>query len=141
MIVYDLTCAAGHTFEGWFEDEKAFDAQKRKKLISCPVCSDLNVTRLPSAFAIKSPQKRALRKPSPNEFEAFEELVSDYIDKNFDDVGCDFSKEALKIHYGVSEKRNIRGTSTKAEEDILKKEGVPFFKVPSQEPSDSDTDS
>lgn len=141
MIVYDLTCAAGHTFEGWFEDEKAFDAQKRKSLISCPVCNDLNVTRLPSAFAIKSSRKRALKKPSLNEFEAFEELVSDYLDKNFDDVGCDFSKEALKIHYGVSEKRNIRGTSTKAEEDILKKEGVPFFKIPAPEPSDSDTDS
>lgn len=140
MIVYDLTCAEGHTFEGWFEDENAFDEQKSKELISCPVCNDINVTRLP-AFAIKSPQRRAFRKPTPGESEALEQLVCDYLDNNFDDVGCDFSKEALKIHYGVSEKRNIRGTSTKEEEDVLKKEGIPFFKIPAPVPPDSDTDS
>ena len=25
MIVYDLACEKGHTFEGWFEDLKAFE--------------------------------------------------------------------------------------------------------------------
>ncbi len=139
MIVYDLTCAAGHTFEGWFEDRKAFDAQKRKKLISCPICNDLNVTRLPSAFSIKSSPKRAQRKPSLDNPEAFEKLMCDYLEKNFDDVGCDFSKEALKIHYGVSEQRNIRGTSTKEEEDTLKKEGIHFVKIPVPVSSESDS--
>jgi hypothetical protein len=139
MIVYDLTCAAGHTFEGWFEDRKAFDAQKRKKLISCPICNDLNVTRLPSAFSIKSSPKRAQGKPSLDNPEAFEKLMCDYLEKNFDDVGCDFSKEALKIHYGVSEQRNIRGTSTKEEEDTLKKEGIHFVKIPVPVSSESDS--
>ena len=40
------------------------------------------------------------------------------------------SKEALKIHYGASEARNIRGSSTAQEEEMLKKEGVPFAKIP-----------
>jgi hypothetical protein len=139
MIVYDLTCAAGHTFEGWFEDRKAFDAQKRKKLISCPICNDLNVTCLPSAFSIKSSQKRVQRKLSLDNPEAFEKLMCDYLEKNFDNVGCDFSKEALKIHYGVSEQRNIRGTSTKEEENILEKEGISFMKIPVPVSSDSDS--
>ncbi|MBU0698418.1 MAG: DUF1178 family protein, partial [Proteobacteria bacterium] len=25
MIAYDLQCANGHSFEGWFEDVKAYD--------------------------------------------------------------------------------------------------------------------
>jgi hypothetical protein len=52
------------------------------------------------------------------------------LEKNFEDVGANFSREALKMHYGVSEKRNIKGTSTKAEEEVLEKEGIKFFKVP-----------
>ncbi|MBW1984515.1 MAG: DUF1178 family protein, partial [Deltaproteobacteria bacterium] len=69
------------------------------------------------------------------------EEITDYVEKNFDDVGTDFSKEALKIHYGASEPRNIRGISTKLEEKTLKEEGVQFFKLPIPERSDSDTDS
>jgi hypothetical protein len=45
-------------------------------------------------------------------------------------VGVDFAKEALKIHFGESKKRNIRGTTTAEEETLLKTEGVPFLKIP-----------
>jgi len=57
-------------------------------------------------------------------------LVHEYLDKHFDDVGAEFYKEALKIHYGETEKRNIKGTATTEEEVILKEEGVPFLKIP-----------
>ena len=56
--------------------------------------------------------------------------IVDFVEKNFDDVGSDFTKEALKMHYGVSEPRNIRGVSTKEEEKTLKEEGVQFIKIP-----------
>jgi hypothetical protein len=45
-------------------------------------------------------------------------------------VGSDFANEALKIHYGVNEPRNIRGVSTSQEEDMLREEGVDFVKLP-----------
>jgi hypothetical protein len=64
--------------------------------------------------------------------------IVDYVEKNFDDVGCDFAKEALKIHYGVEEPRNIRGVSTKEEEKMLKKEGIDFVKIPMPAPPDTD---
>jgi hypothetical protein len=62
----------------------------------------------------------------------FEELRRFYkhIEENFEEVGTEFTKEALKIHYGAAEKRNIRGTSTADEEKLLKEEGVEFFKIP-----------
>jgi hypothetical protein len=36
----------------------------------------------------------------------------------------------LKIHYGASAPRNIRGVSTPREEKTLKDEGIQFFKLP-----------
>ena len=56
--------------------------------------------------------------------------VVDYIQESFEDVGTKFAAEALKIHYGVAEKRNIRGSATVDEEKTLKDEGVEFFKIP-----------
>ena len=64
--------------------------------------------------------------------------IVDFVQKNFDDVGCNFAKEALKIHYGAVEPRNIRGVSTKEEEKTLEEEGIEFFKVPM--PTTPDTD-
>ena len=58
---------------------------------------------------------------------------------NFDDVGCDFAKEALKIHYGAVEPRNIRGVSTSQEEKVLRDEGIQFFKIPMPTPPDTDS--
>ena len=126
MIAYDLQCINGHGFEGWFEDAQAYDTQKKKKLIACPVCNDTSVSRIPSTFAIKSDQPgKDLSSQQMDMAEASKKIV-DFVEKNFDDVGCDFAKEALKMHYGASEPRNIRGVSTKEEEKTLKKEGIQF---------------
>lgn len=139
MIVYDLQCGAGHRFEGWFDDGHAYESQKQSNLIACPVCNDVNISRLPSAFAIKSAPQPPGNAGAPIDMETLRRSVNEYLDKNFDDVGCNFATEALKIHYGVSEKKNIRGTSTKDEEKLLEKEGIPFFKVPLPPTADSDS--
>jgi hypothetical protein len=139
MIVYDLQCGRGHRFEGWFDDEQAFEIQRKSELIACPECSNVDISRLPSAFAIKSSASSPDRSDSiPAELEAVQKTVGEYLEKNFDDVGSNFATEALKIHYGVSEKKNIRGTSTREEEKLLEKEGVPFFKAPVPSPADPD---
>ncbi|MEZ4526769.1 MAG: DUF1178 family protein [Desulfobacterales bacterium] len=130
MIIFDLQCARGHQFEGWFDDAQAFEDQKEKSLISCPVCNDSNVSRIPSAFAIRSPRKEGKGGPAENMAE-IKKKVSEYLENNFDNVGTDFAKEALRIHYGVTEPRNIRGVSTPEEEKVLKEEGIGFFKIPS----------
>jgi hypothetical protein len=138
MIAYDLQCVNSHAFEGWFEDSRAYQEQKKKKLIACPVCNTTQVSRIPSTFAIKSspiPKKVSLEEG--NLKRVGKEIV-DFIHKNFDDVGCNFAKEALKIHYGVEKPRNIRGVSTKEEEKMLKKEGIDFLKIPMPVPPDTD---
>ncbi len=140
MIAYDLQCDNGHTFEGWFEDRKAYLDQKKKGLITCPICNVTSVDIVPSTFAIKSAPP-----PASKDFAAEKAVLEkigreavDFVEKNFDDVGCDFAKEAMKIHYGAAEPRNIRGVSTKDEEKTLTDEGIQFIKIPM--PARPDTD-
>ncbi|NQT69515.1 MAG: DUF1178 family protein [Desulfobacteraceae bacterium] len=138
MIAYDLQCADGHFFEGWFEDAHAYEDQEKKGLISCPVCNVASVARIPSTFAIKSSQSVKKVSDQQADLVAIGQKIVEFVENNFDDVGCDFAKEALKIHYGATEPRNIRGISTKAEEETLQNEGVQFFKFPKPEPLDTD---
>ncbi|MBC8443893.1 MAG: DUF1178 family protein [Deltaproteobacteria bacterium] len=139
MIVFDLKCKNNHTFEGWFGDNHAFETQRQKGLISCPVCEDIDVCKIPSTFGIKSGPATKDVAVQQQEIEQIGAKIADYVEKNFDDVGCNFAKEALKIHYGVTEPRNIRGVSTDQEEKTLKEEGVQFFKVPVSLPPETDS--
>jgi hypothetical protein len=142
MIAYDLQCGNGHAFEGWFEDSAAFNAQKKKGLIACPVCNDTDIVKLPSRFAIKTSSGFKPKEANSQEEHALAQLgrqVAEFVEKNFDNVGCQFAAEALKIHYGVTEPRNIRGVSTQAEEKLLKQEGVQFIKIPVPAPPEPET--
>ncbi len=138
MIAFDLQCVNGHTFEGWFEDGQAYEEQKRKGLIACPVCSNTSVSKIPSTFSIKSSHTEKASPDSQVDLAKIGRKIVDFVEKNFDDVGTDFAKEALKIHYGVSEPRNIRGVSTVQEEKTLKEEGIKFFKIPVSTTPDTD---
>lgn len=139
MIVFDLQCSNGHRFEGWFKDSQAYEAQVEKSLVACPTCKDKVVSKIPTAFAIKSSQPTRQEAPSRDEMAALGQKLADFVANNFEDVGCDFAREALKIHYGAVEPRNIRGVSTTDEEKTLEEEGVQFFKFPAAPPSEMDS--
>ena len=132
MMIFDLKCANGHTFEGWFQNMEDFEDQCKKKLVSCPLCNAIKVVRVPSKVSIKMTTTEACV-PEGNQTLGTENSLNrfiEFLDKNFENVGSNFAKEALKIHYGVSEKRNIRGTSTIEEEKMLEKEEIQFYKIP-----------
>ena len=131
MIAIDIQCSQGHLFEGWFDNLDAFEAQKNKKLVACPYCEDTSVMRVLSPVAVKKSRNRNEEPLQVNiDYQKLAKEVVDYIHENFEDVGPRFASEALKIHYGVSEKKNIRGSATRDEEKTLKDEGVEFFKLP-----------
>lgn len=129
MIVFDLQCSQGHIFEGWFDSAESFDEQQAEKLVSCPYCEDTEVKRVMSPVALKKSQP-ADRQPGAIDYQRLAREVVHYIRDNFDDVGPKFTAEALKMHYGVAEKRNIRGSATSEEEETLRTEGVNFVKLP-----------
>jgi hypothetical protein len=130
MIVFDLKCPQGHKFEGWFDDSSAYEDQKDRGLISCPVCNDADISKMPTAFSIKSSHPDKTISLQHKELARIENKITAFIENNFDNVGPRFATEALKIHYGVTEPRNIRGSSTQEEEKTLKEEGVEFIKIP-----------
>lgn len=140
MIAYDLQCSNGHQFEGWFEDSQSFEQQKKQGLIACPVCEDTAVFKIPSTFAIKGASGTIPMTPDGKmDVAALGKQIVEYVENNFDNVGADFAEEALKMHYGVAEPRNIRGVSTPKEEETLKDQGINFFKFPVPvKPSDSE---
>ena len=132
VIIYDLRCAKGHKFEGWFQDRAAFETQKTQKLISCPICNGSDIEMVPSSVAIMGKDVRSSEGHNPKELSPMKALkaVHDYINKHFEDVGDSFADVALKIHRGDEEGRNIKGTTTEHEEENLREEGVQFIKIP-----------
>jgi hypothetical protein len=130
MIAFDLECSSGHVFEGWFDSLESFEEQNIKKLVCCPYCDDSNIKRIISPVAVRKSNPAPQTVPGSIDYQRLAKEVVDYIQKNFEDVGTKFAAEALKIHYGVTEKRSIRGSASSEEEKTLKEEGIDFFKIP-----------
>ncbi len=132
MIAFDLMCANGHTFEGWFDNLDSFEKQDSENMINCPLCDNTEIKKILSPVAMKSSSKYNPEIKNPEiDYQKLAMEVINYIQNEFEDIGSGFTKEALKIHYGAAEARNIRGTATKDEEKILEEEGVPYVKFPS----------
>jgi hypothetical protein len=131
MIAFDLECSRGHLFEGWFQNNHSFEEQNTRKMVSCPFCEDTNIRRVISPVTVKGSSRHEPEKEAaPIDYPRLAREIVEYINKNFDDVGHSFAKEALKMHYGVTERRNIRGSATAEEEKVLKEEKIEFFKIP-----------
>ena len=137
MIAFDLICSRGHKFECWFKDHHSFEEQTSCGIVHCPVCNDNQVEKAISTFAIKKysdpkEEKEGKKEERMDPQKAYQalQIITEYVNKNFEDVGLNFAKEALKIHLGESEKRNIKGMALPDEEKILEEEGVPFLKIP-----------
>jgi len=131
VIIYDLKCENGHKFEGWFHDRGAFEDQRERKLIGCPLCSSLTAEIVPSSLTVVGRDRKAEgiseREISPRKAL---QILNEFIDKNFDDVGPRFAEVAIRMHQGEEEERNIKGTTTKGEEEALREEGIQFIKIP-----------
>lgn len=150
MIKYLLGCASGHEFESWFRASADFDAQSRAGEVACPHCGSTEVAKLPMAPSVVT--RRA--KPGPVSTEqtasgsgptvggtagpapdgaAVREALRAFTQKviaNTEDVGSRFADEARKMHFGETEERQIRGSSTLEEARELVEDGVPFGILP-----------
>jgi len=135
MVIYDLSCADGHKFEGWFKQPDDFSEQLESSLLSCPVCGSVSIRKLPTASHIKTGASRESTSKSlqlhndASLIEATQRLRA-HIDENFVNVGAQFPEEARKMHYGESEKKQIRGTATSDEVRSLAEEGIDAFPLP-----------
>ena len=137
MIVFDLACNCGYTFEGWFQDRQDFENQQTASFLVCPECGSRKIGKILSPIRTQSSRcqekdhscTRVDKTDSLGSAAALETLQK-FVEDNFEDVGTDFAKESLKMHYGATEPRNIRGVATEIEEKKLKDEGIILFKIP-----------
>lgn len=160
MKVFDLQCAQGHVFEGWFASEDDFKKQCAQEFVVCPFCGDTHITRRPSAPRLnaKSNTRNAqvkfsdervaakrgevspagaagvpVTKASHLPHEAMQRLwqqVVDHVVKNTEDVGERFAEEARRIHYGEVPEHGIRGQTTPQEAQELQDEGIEVMALP-----------
>ena len=125
MIVYELTCTAGHAFEGWYASPEAFEAQREAGRLECPSCGTKKVLKRPSAPYVhtQGATPAAAAVSGTNREKALGELRT-FILANTEDVGRKFAEIARRIHYGEEAHRGIRGRVTAGEATELQEEGV-----------------
>lgn len=128
MIVFDLRCSGGHVFEAWFASSGAFDEQRGRRLVACPVCGDDDVAKAVMAPNVAVKGNRASA-PSLLPAEAKELLAkvaaaqaSALADSRW--VGRDFAKEARAMHDGDAPQALIHGQATRDEVQALVDDGV-----------------
>lgn len=56
--------------------------------------------------------------------------IREFIEKNFEYVGKDFSKRVREIYYDKTSKKTIYGTTTPEERKDLSEEGIDLLSVP-----------
>ncbi len=139
MKVLDLCCANRHRFEGWFGSEADFQSQTARRLVTCPVCSDAAVVRLPSAPRLNRSRQEAEatagKAPAVPAAHPDTELQTRWLQEmrrivhESEDVGERFADEARRIHHGQAEARGIRGQASKDEAEALREEGIAVMSV------------
>ncbi|HEC13286.1 MAG TPA: DUF1178 family protein [Acidiferrobacteraceae bacterium] len=141
MIIYDLCCDAAHQFEGWFGDVDDYEQQRSSGLLSCPVCGNGGVRRLPTASHVKTSGRELEKITStkglnlPESSAEFARELHHYVETNYDNVGVEFSEEARRIHHGHAEERNIYGSATPEQVSALREEGIHTLSLPIKPPA------
>ncbi|OBV12552.1 DUF1178 family protein [Erythrobacter dokdonensis] len=145
MIVFDLSCADGHRFEGWFGSSADYADQRSRGLLACPHCGSTEVAKAPMAPAV--PVKGNVRQdplpteasrpvantPMPLEVQkalaALAKAQAEALSKSTW-VGEKFAEESRAMHYGERDEAPIHGQATLAEAKALIDEGVPVAPLP-----------
>lgn len=132
MPKYNLLCARDHEFEGWFASEKSYLDQKSKKLIACPICNNTGIRRAVMAPNVNVKSKKIKSKKSNTAFynsRSTLQHLKTWVEKNCENVGDNFAKEARKASSGERDD-HIYGTASDKEITDLHKEGIGAIRIP-----------
>jgi hypothetical protein len=135
VIHYSLVCDKSHKFDGWFASAAAYDAQKTRGLVSCPICLTVNVDKALMAPSVSrsGSEKVSLSIGHPQHAQLREAMqaLRNKVTSEADYVGDKFAEEARKIHFKEVDQRGIYGEATRDEVAALVDEGVDFMPLPS----------
>lgn len=148
MIVFDLTCADGHRFEGWFRSSSDFEGQSKSGLVACPECGSAEVRKAPMAASVPRKGNQIVQSPvshtpvaeagisnAPmppevrNALVKLAEAQAKALEKSRY-VGKDFAEQSRAMHYGERDAEVIHGQASLEEAQALVEEGVPVAPLP-----------
>ena len=146
MIVFDLTCEAGHRFEGWFGSSEDFAGQQERGLVTCPQCGSVEVEKAPMAPAVarkgnqqparpvaeEKTQPMATAPLKPDLAQAFQKLAEAQARALKDStwVGDRFAEDSRAMHYGEQDAKPIHGQASLEEARALLDEGIAVAPLP-----------
>ena len=104
MIHYSLVCDKSHKFDGWFSNAAAYDAQKRRGLVTCPICLTTEVDKAIMAPAVNRTDKSekvslSIGHPEHSKLREAIQALRTMLTTEADYVGDKFTKETHKIHF------------------------------------------
>tara|TARA_Y100000816_G_C25939061_1_gene489760 strand:+ start:132 stop:557 length:426 start_codon:yes stop_codon:yes gene_type:complete len=135
MIKYNLKCNNSHEFESWFSESKEFERLKTKKLLECIYCNSKIIDKSIMAPMISVSKNDSINKSEINNNILQKERnklikLRNFIEKNFEYVGKDFSKKVREIYYDKENKKSIYGITSPEERKELKEEGIDLLSIP-----------
>ena len=134
MIHYSLVCDKSHKFDGWFASAAAYDGQKGRGLVTCPICMTTTVDKalMSPAVSRAGSEKVSLSIGHPEHQKLQDAMLAlrNKVTSEADYVGDKFAEEARKIHYKEVDARGIYGEATREEVAALIEDGVDFMPLP-----------
>ena len=134
MIKYNLKCQNGHEFKSWFSSSSEFDKLKKKNLLECIYCNSKNISKSIMAPSISVVKGKRIELKNVDKYFKHEKdqlmKIREFIEKNFEYVGKDFSKKVREIYYDKTSKKTIYGTTTPEEREELADEGIDLLSIP-----------
>ena len=133
MIKYNLKCKNKHEFESWFSDSKEFERLKQNSLIECVFCNTKKIENsIISPNIVNKDQGESTKKTLKDIKKIRNDLLKmrSFIEKNFEYVGKDFTREVRNIYYDKGKNKNIYGSATEKETEELKDEGIELTTIP-----------
>ena len=136
MIQYNLKCECGKIFDSWFPSSSEFDLLSKKNLLKCIYCNSSAVSKSVMApnLTNKSNNNKSnkVSKKTKLEKDITTQLthIRKYIEKNCENVGKNFSREARNIHYDKKSSKGIYGKATPEETSELIEEGIDVATIP-----------
>jgi hypothetical protein len=137
VIVFDLKCGGEHVFEAWFGSSAAYEDQRARGLVACPICGSGEVAKAVMAPNVSAKGNRrgappspvpGSDAPSPEVLKAAMEMLATAQAKMLEKsqwVGTSFADKARAMHLGDEPAAQIHGQATPEQAQELVEEGVP----------------
>ena len=151
MIKYKLKCKTEFCsnqkeFDGWFQNIKAFENQKKQGLITCPICGSDKIVKLLTTPSLNTTKKFKDVKNKINSTLIAEDnlmananlknvstilrTIKKEIQKNSTYVGKEFVSQVRSMKEGKIKEKPIHGHGSNKEIQELRDDGIDVLNIP-----------